>query len=43
MTPSPKEAVAKVAQVAAGTQSSAKDYKRESTMARVLGAGTFAD
>ena len=40
MTPSPSEAVAKVAQAAAGTQSSAKVYKRESNTARVLGAGT---
>lgn len=39
MTPSPSEAVAKVAQVAAGTKSSAKDYKRESNTARFLGAG----
>jgi hypothetical protein len=40
MTPSPSEAVAKVAQAAAGTNSSAKVYKRESNTARVLGAGT---
>ena len=40
MTPSPSEAAAKVAQVAAGTKSSAKDYKKESTTARVLGAGS---
>jgi len=39
MTPSPSEAAAKVAQVAAGTSSSAKVYKKESTTARVLGAG----
>ncbi|KAH7089511.1 guanine nucleotide transporter [Paraphoma chrysanthemicola] len=39
MTPSPSEAVTKVAQAAAGTQSSAKEYKRESNTARVLGAG----
>jgi len=39
MTPSPSEAAAKVAQVAAGTNSSAKVYKRESNTARVLGAG----
>jgi hypothetical protein len=39
MTPSPSEAAAKVAQAAAGTQSSAKDFKRESNTARVLGAG----
>jgi len=39
MTPSPTEAAAKVAQVAAGTNSSAKVYKRESNTARVLGAG----
>jgi hypothetical protein len=43
MTPSPSEAAAKVAQVAAGTNSSAKVYKRESNTARVLGAGTMAD
>lgn len=40
MTPSPSEAVAKVAQAASGTDSSAKVYKRESNTARVLGAGT---
>ncbi|KAI8943537.1 hypothetical protein NX059_001533 [Plenodomus lindquistii] len=39
MTPSPSEAVAKVAEAAAGTNSSAKVYKRESNTARVLGAG----
>lgn len=39
MTPSPSEAAAKVAQAAAGTNSSAKVYKRESNTARVLGAG----
>jgi len=39
MTPTPKEAVAKVAQVASGTTSSAKDFKKESTTARLLGAG----
>lgn len=42
MTPSPSEAAAKVAQAAAGTQSSAKEYKRESNTARVLGAGAIA-
>lgn len=39
MTPSPSEAVAKVAEAAAGTKTSAKVYKRESNTARVLGAG----
>ncbi|KAJ4369826.1 high copy suppressor of abf2 [Neocucurbitaria cava] len=39
MTPTPSEAVAKVAQVTTGTNSSAKVYKRESNTARVLGAG----
>lgn len=39
MTPSPSEAVAKVAQAASGTNSSAKAVKRESNTARVLGAG----
>jgi hypothetical protein len=39
MSPTPSEAVAKVAQVAAGTSSSAKEYKRESNTARFLGAG----
>ncbi|EAT86678.2 hypothetical protein SNOG_05614 [Parastagonospora nodorum SN15] len=39
MTPSPSEAAAKIAQAAAGTNSSAKVYKRESNTARVLGAG----
>jgi hypothetical protein len=39
MTPSPKEAVAKAGEALAGTHSSAKEYKRESTAARLLGAG----
>ncbi|KAH8716889.1 guanine nucleotide transporter [Phaeosphaeriaceae sp. PMI808] len=39
MTPSSSEAAAKVAQAAIGTKSSAKEFKRESTTARVLGAG----
>lgn len=39
MSPTPSEAVAKVAQVAAGTSSSAKEYKRESNTARFVGAG----
>jgi hypothetical protein len=43
MTPSPSEAAAKVAQVAAGTNSSAKVYKKESNTARVLGAGTITN
>ncbi|KAF1979140.1 mitochondrial carrier [Bimuria novae-zelandiae CBS 107.79] len=38
--PSPSEAVAKVANVAVATQASAKDFKKESTAARFLGAGT---
>ena len=42
MSPTPSEAVAKVAQVAAGTSSSAKEYKRESNTARFLGAGASA-
>jgi hypothetical protein len=42
MVPSPSDAAAKVAQVAAGTNSSASSYKKESTMARVLGAGKIA-
>jgi hypothetical protein len=40
MAPSASEAAAKVASVAAGTSSSAKDFKKESTAARFLGAGT---
>ncbi|KAF2183793.1 mitochondrial carrier [Zopfia rhizophila CBS 207.26] len=40
MTPSASEAAAKTATVIAGTSSSAKDFKKESTAARFLGAGT---
>ncbi|KAF2878415.1 mitochondrial carrier domain-containing protein [Massariosphaeria phaeospora] len=39
MTPSPSDVAAKAATVVAGTSSSAKDFKKESTAARVLGAG----
>ena len=39
--PSASEAAAKVAKVAGATHSSAKDVKKESTVARVLGAGTY--
>lgn len=39
MAPSVSDAAAKVADVAAGTKSSAKDIKKESTTARMLGAG----
>jgi hypothetical protein len=42
MAPVVPDVAAKVASVAAGTQSSAKEFKKESTMARVLGAGTRA-
>ncbi|KAF9732063.1 hypothetical protein PMIN01_09992 [Paraphaeosphaeria minitans] len=38
--PSASEAAAKVANAAAGTKSSAKEFKKESTAARFLGAGT---
>jgi hypothetical protein len=45
MAPSASEAAAKAAEkaaaVVAGTSSSAKDFKKESTIARVLGAGRF--
>ncbi|KAF2118952.1 guanine nucleotide transporter [Lophiotrema nucula] len=40
MAPSVSEAAAKAANVVASTQSSAKDYKRESAAARFLGAGS---
>jgi hypothetical protein len=39
MAPSVSEAATKVAAVAAGTTSSAKEFKKESTAARFLGAG----
>lgn len=39
MAPSVSDAAAKVANVAAGTTSSAKEFKKESTAARFLGAG----
>lgn len=39
--PSPSEAAAKVANAAVATQSSAKDFKKESTAARFLGAGMY--
>ncbi|PVH99388.1 mitochondrial carrier [Periconia macrospinosa] len=39
MAPSVSDAAAKVADVAASTKSSAKDFKKESTTARMLGAG----
>ncbi|KAF2471260.1 guanine nucleotide transporter [Lindgomyces ingoldianus] len=39
MSPSASEAAAKAATVVAGTHSSAKDFKKESTAARFLGAG----
>jgi hypothetical protein len=42
MAPSVPDVATKVANVAAGTQSSAKEFKKESTMARVLGAGMRA-
>ncbi|KAF2660181.1 mitochondrial carrier [Lophiostoma macrostomum CBS 122681] len=40
MAPSASEAASKAAAVVAGTSSSAKDFKKESTIARVLGAGS---
>ncbi|KAF2688402.1 mitochondrial carrier [Lentithecium fluviatile CBS 122367] len=40
MAPSVPDVASKVASVAAGTQSSAKEFKKESTIARVLGAGS---
>ena len=39
MAPSASEAASKAAAVVAGTSSSAKEFKKESTAARVLGAG----
>jgi hypothetical protein len=39
MAPSPTEAAAKVGAVIAGPAASAKDIKKESTPARILGAG----
>ncbi|KAF2797280.1 mitochondrial carrier [Melanomma pulvis-pyrius CBS 109.77] len=39
MAPTPSEVAAKAANVVASTSSSAKDFKKESTAARVLGAG----
>jgi hypothetical protein len=41
MSPAPKEAVTKVAAVIAGPAASAKDIKKESTPARILGAGMY--
>lgn len=40
MAPSVPEVATKVANVAAGTKSSATDVKKESTVARLLGAGS---
>jgi hypothetical protein len=41
MAPTPSEVAAKAANIVTSTSSSAKDFKKEKTTARVLGAGTY--